>query len=1060
MPTPSQAPGQGAFGGQGTIDPASGAEIPPPNTSWNVDMFGRPTVQGGPGNQGPGQGTFGGQGTIDPLSGAELPPPGTSHDIHLPTLTAPPPKKPEVFGPPEAFGPPAPTTLPQTDYPKTGQAFQKSIMDKIKPNCLNPYYQTAYHFRLFAASEMTIGKAIQAKDIASLNANIRAIPQVTIVETGVTGYNIREVEIETIAAANPHTRDQKATTMTMTVTEPMGVSFLDALAHAGKFLGIKNYTKAPYYLQLSFTGYKDDGSFAGNPIQTGFPNGGIWVWSVIIRKIDVKLNEGGGVYTLQLMCQEDAAVLQEASSHTSPNTTIVASGDTLGELFQSYQDALNKAWKDNYQGGAPYEYKIITHPVPFPPYFGRDPKSFTMVPKEKDKTLIRPLPLEQDAATKKWTVHVPPRTPISEFITSAIKTTEEGQELFKNEPITDNVDGSSSQVNNQQFRVSTLFAIEPFVDLTGVDTNSGNYVPKVEIHVTPHYSQEVIATRTQVDNAANPDVQKQMLANLSARGFLQKRYDYIFTGQNTEVIDFNIAFNMVWQAKLPKFAGRRLGYNNEAVAARVSTTGTSPATSPFDDSSTVPENKLNIVPLSEQKDNTPAMPQHFTPVGATTLEGARGGLQGLTGPHGTPVGPSGPTSMVGATGATAPVTAPTQSNNIYIEDILSRMAQGQRIDKVLPVSFVQNFYDVERETGTGTTGQDHRGKSVMGLALQIYDSKELVTGAFQKLDLTIRGDPFWLGLTNFERRLMLKAGKTLDPAGLPDYSSGKPCVLMYFKYPLMIGDDFKPQLRDSECFNGVYQVNKVTHTFSEGSFKQKLLGTKFPLMDPTAAFSTDSNSTGASGNGSPPDKNATNGGNSGTGTGGAGTGAGGGSGNQPVYQVLGPDGQPTGKLVRPDADGNTFGTLAPGETLGPMVNYQTPQPGTSQPNVPRGITNKNPTNLGYNSHQVNVTGNDGPYGQFPTMEDGIAAATHQLVLNQTQKGASTLYQQLFIHWDPGNTGHVNQMAELTGIGQHDQIDVTDPATVTKVMTALIQTETSAKLDPAVIAKGIAMGLKQ
>ena len=911
--------------------------------------------------------------------------------------------------------------------PANTSSFQSFIKQWLTPNPLNAYYQPTYHFRLFMTGEQDLLSATNSSSISDLLSKIKTVPQVTIAESGVTGYNIKEVEIDTVISTNSATRDQKATGFKMVVTEPMGISFLDGLAHAGAFLKVQDYTKINYYLQLSFTGYTENGQFAGNPIPLGFKNGGQWIWSLKITNIETKVNEGGGVYTLTMVITETEALVIEEKALCPPGQTLTVSGKTLGELFDDYASKMNDAWKKQFsspQNKSLMTFKIVTHPVPFDPYNGSDPKTFSLQPQKKDESPIRSLNFDKSAnSSGQYTAHVAAGVTVSEFITSAIKSTEQGQALFKNEPLTTQIDGSSSEVNAQGIRVSTLFSVETIFEPQEFDTQTGNYTQKVTIHVIPRYSQGVIATRDQVDDANTAAGQQKMLSSLGNNGFLKKRYDYIFTGLNTEVIDFNIDFNLAWQAVLPKLAGARLNYLTEATHARTVTRP--PDTAPYDKPTAQKECVLSPVPLNSTTGNLPAQPQQPQQLLPQTLSVLR-------------QAPSGPRSLVssnvsnlfgvipttGEVGAaiqrlqgntpTPPATQPTmttqpvsqpQSQNLYIEDILTQENQGQAITS-LPISFRTAYLQAQRDAGTGMLPQEHRGQSVMGLATQIYDSGNLITGAFQTVELTIRGDPYWIGQGNYERRIQITGGgPTLDTDAntIPDWSSGNPCFFLYFKYPLQIGDDFKPVLKDSQCFNGLYQVTSAHHTFSDGAFKQTLKAVRLPLIRPDIAFS-----------------------------------------NDPSLQ--------TGQTSTPFANNNNGGTPASGST---------PGTGSGDPSQPRGLRNNNPTNLAYNSGQTNVQSSDGRFGVYPTMQDGVAAAENQLLLNQN-RGATTVNQQIAI-WAPSSDGnntqsYANFVAKQLNVGPDDTIDVSNPQTAQTMIGAMTQRENGQSIDPSIIQQGVAKRL--
>ena len=681
------------------------------------------------------------------------------------------------------------------------QSFISQVAGQILPNPLNQYWQPTYHFKLFmAGDEFTLdGISNYNGLISQINSN--SIKQVIIAETGVTGYNIKDVEIDTVNAQNGYTRDQKATVITMTITEPLGISFLDAIFSGAAYLRIFDYTKVNYFLMLSFTGYNSDagtgtdGSYAGNPIKFGAPfkNGGQWLWSLKFSKIEVKLNEGGGVYKLTLTSTEAESVIFEDKIISTMTDGLTVEGATLGAMFDDFAQKLTAKWKEKFpdpSGRTLMQFKIVTHPLPRSP--SQDPKNFPMINTEPDKSSIHALKLD---STSKGipTAHIGPSTTVNEFITSAIKSTEQGQKLIVDDPTPQNPDVSGGQATpTGNVRTSTLFSIEPVIDNVATDPKTGNYGKVITIHVIPHRSQTAIIDPAQRDDAKNPAVQRQMIQELMTDGFLKKEYDYIFTGLNTEVIDFNIDFLLAYQPMLPKLGGARSQALNETTNASYNP-------------------NLTVAPHPD----VPPPDMTATNISPVVLS-----------PNGT-------------------------GGRVYIEDILNSNNQGQGV--ALPISFWPHYVDIENELATGLTAQWHPGQSIAAtIFAQVFAST--MTSTFQRIELTIRGDPYWLGMSNLERRVVLSGSSaTNDTSNIPDFSSGNPAMILKFQYPLQLGDDFKPILKDSVVFNGIYEVYRVKHSFSEGAFKQTLMANRMSLINLGLASSsapytnTDGSSSGATG---------------------------------------------------------------------------------------------------------------------------------------------------------------------------------------------------------------------
>lgn len=870
----------------------------------------------------------------------------------------------------------------------------------MEPNILNQYWHPAYHFTLFMAGDKDLIDNTGGTNISEILSTVNGggINRVIIAETGVTGYNIKEVNIDSVNSQNAMTREQKATSVTMVITEPMGISFLDAISGAGTLLEIWDYTKSVYYLQLSFTGYKEDGSFAGNPLPNGSKNqgsnnGGRWLWALKLTNIETKINEGGGVYSLTFVTTESEPVMMEEKA-LKVKQIDKPEGKNLKQLFDDYAKKLTKAWETEY-GKNDHDRTLITFKIDasevikFGSNAGKKPEDFLLQPIQPQISSLRALNMGSPTKDGVYTVTVPAGMSINQFITSAIVSTEEGQKLVLDEAIPNDTDKSLSEVNPKRFRASTLFSIEYDIHVDNFEPKTGNYYKTLTVHIIPTYSQAAIMSRIQVTNSRDPQVQRDMVDDLGKNGFLRKEYDYIFTGMNTEVLDFNISFNLSWQAELPKLAGRRMSFLNVATEGRYNPPGDKTAQD-------AAKAKLETQPLKSATTSTEVL--HA----GSLFEGGERDKATIPIPslfEGMGENPN-PTANTAAVKQT-PVRS-TGGKTYYIEDVLSRLNQGQK----LPISFYDGYHDTARESGVGSNAQTHKGRSLAGAVLgQI--SGNTMTDAFQTIELNIRGDPFWLGQSNLERQIILRNKSGYDKTGLPDGSSGNQCIFLYFRYPLQIGDDFKPQMRDSEVFNGLYEITMVKHKFADGAFKQTLQGVRMPLIDIDLAYTMDP------------------------------------------------------KSINTDENKGNANVIAGTANEGGGV---TPGTGTGNPGDPRGIRNNNPTNLSYVSGQTNVQGSDGRFGVYPTMEDGVTAATNQLVINQQTHGLTTVAGQIN-RWSPaGENGkaktdaYINYVSQQVGVGPNETIDVTNPVIAQKMITAMTVKENGRPIDAAIIQRGVAKRL--
>jgi hypothetical protein len=387
------------------------------------------------------------------------------------------------------------------------------------PNPLNRYDQVAYHFRLLCRGDKQGGGR-----------------EIVIAESGVTGINIREVTIESLVAPNHDTMNTQTTTFHLTIVEPVGTSFLDGMFAAAQAAGVRNWQKSPYYLQLNFLGYEENGRII-NPISDGLPNGGRWEWMINVSKVDVSLDTSGAVYNVTGIMFHDTALYDE---WLSLSDAVHIKADTVEEFFQKLAEQMNKRVQSNYKTD------LVTFAFDFPqtpegPSAGKfrllDPNSA-----EKDSYQSRSMVEEE---RDKFGANPTIGAKINHLVTHVIGATKEGQSLA--------IHGKEGMDPNQLpkggFRDTVFYRAIPEVRIGDYVDDFGSYKRQIIYHVVPYRTQ---ATTINSKETSGETSQMALDAILPRT---RKRYEYIYTGQNTEVIDFRANFSFDWQATLPRLHG-------------------------------------------------------------------------------------------------------------------------------------------------------------------------------------------------------------------------------------------------------------------------------------------------------------------------------------------------------------------------------------------------------------------------------------------------------------------------------------------------------------------------
>lgn len=767
--------------------------------------------------------------------------------------------------------------------------------DHFQKNAANRYNNLAHHWRIFVMPPRNFLYEESDNDekitnILDFYQRIDSYQQVNIAETGVTGFNISEVEIEQIFGGDI-ARSSVPTSINFKILEPNGVAFLDALLRAAQEVGIQNYLDFFYYMELTFKGYDNNGGIDTSAFAE-LPNGGRWIWAINIKDIEVNLGSGGGQYKVEAIPVDSTSLTQNSEYGQLLDSTMIRA-ETIGEFFDELRDKLNLSWKNRlFADTITHDFQIHGLPAPagpteqtrkpqprpagwaddqadalqgimntpipgmerFGPITSEAVRGMTLRPEEGDwsslrgsgMVFIKPTRDAQSVAdvfgrndntgntANAPTAHLPAGTLIPSIIDIVFSSCERAQCLARDSSA--NVfdpDDSDQMVNEHGYRETVTWRTIPEIRLLGnkYDSLAGRYRREIVWHIYPRISQDAILSRTQIEQARdnpNGQVQRGMLTALAARGFLPKRYDYLFTGLNTEVLNCDLNFNMAWQVQLPLFANYfndqpldQARYNKDRAEAYDPIARLAASYSEFHQRRNEIQEDLadaradGEVTEAEQQDIDKKTKDALT-VAQRALRDAQRVLE----------------ARRKADAAFQEVSIEQDYNRSYVETIMDEgplAASSRPVDSSFPPIVIAQSggQEAHQQIGSGMVGQYHAGKSLYGAILDQVNAP--ATDRFIEIDLTVRGDPFWLPHGSFELALLHRAETAEDTAAHVLY--GTPHVMFRFRYPADVGEDGRVQLNTNETVTGIYNIISVKSRFVGGKFEHELHGVRLPLID-------------------------------------------------------------------------------------------------------------------------------------------------------------------------------------------------------------------------------------
>jgi hypothetical protein len=345
-------------------------------------------------------------------------------------------------------------------------------------------------------------------------------------------YNIQDFTFNSVITPTKTRRSSNVLDGSMTIIEPYGVTFIDQLVAASgyKYGGnrFNNYTQQVYMLQVDFRGYDDNGDPIPDSQMATFRKR----FPVKILSMAVSVTHRGAEYKLTF-CSA-GAVAHYPGTHTATPKIFTITADTVGEFFKQLSNCY-------------YTYHVQEVGLGKAEYV--EAVKFDIDPLIRNSPIVNqlqvPLPKANARAeaidVSKSTFTIPAGTPILDIITKimAHSTYMHYQLVRINSPVLARMGGEILDTDYfTSFKTTTAVSYEgrnvdgEVVNEGVVDVISNRWpmTTTYKIHQYPVWSG------THPNMPQYPD----------SRKFSTKKYDYFYSGKNTEVIDFKLNFDTTY----------------------------------------------------------------------------------------------------------------------------------------------------------------------------------------------------------------------------------------------------------------------------------------------------------------------------------------------------------------------------------------------------------------------------------------------------------------------------------------------------------------------------------
>lgn len=403
-----------------------------------------------------------------------------------------------------------------------------------------------------------------------------------------TEYFIDDIEVNAIIGSNSSSKQTNATTMSFQVTEPysMGV-FLETLAVTAieSNADAASYLDSAYVLILEFIGYDDSGNQIEIPNTKRF-------FPIKLTKVEFNVTAGGSVYSIEAVAWNDQALADEVQRI---NQDIDVSGKTVADLLQnnspnetSLTSVLNQIQLDQKEAGnisAADAYVIM-----FPEAASSATDSFKNSVSEESSATAQPQISERLSATAEQGVTL---EDIQDFANSAGSINEIGKSKVDSVTFTSGnpkfgtsdvvfEDGLATRGNlefNQEDRfinISQGARIQDIIEaiilvsdygkqLATADPDSRGMLKWFRIETDTYevtneentnqrgrsakiYVYRVVTYLVHASNFVSSSQKSPGIAELKKK--IPKKYEYIYSGKNDDIINFDITFNTAFYSAI------------------------------------------------------------------------------------------------------------------------------------------------------------------------------------------------------------------------------------------------------------------------------------------------------------------------------------------------------------------------------------------------------------------------------------------------------------------------------------------------------------------------------
>jgi hypothetical protein len=377
-------------------------------------------------------------------------------------------------------------------------------------------------------------------------------------------FFIETCNITTVPVADPSRQFTSVTSIEMSVAEPYGLSLVTKLRGAANASGYKDHVTAPFLLTIEYKGYDSHGKplVNGDNLKRAIP--------IHITQMQINVNQGGSQYTVNAVPVNEYAFMNRFNYTRSPINVDIKSGGKLSDYCKDITKALNEMIKievDQKQFGQDTadQYLVTCDPT-LDDKFVIDKSSninyTSLTPTDtNDESLT-----ENNADEKKYNTNkqlanrlatLDKGTGISQHLVEVMKlippynndkerlrswATKASGELgdTMDKIVSEEAKARFIMENEDKFYVNYFKVTTNLKQKNTIDPKTKQHSKIIHFHIEP--------IKIHILNYTQPGLHSKFrdFIAVNNRFLARKKYQYVFTGENTQILNLNLRYNVAY----------------------------------------------------------------------------------------------------------------------------------------------------------------------------------------------------------------------------------------------------------------------------------------------------------------------------------------------------------------------------------------------------------------------------------------------------------------------------------------------------------------------------------